>query len=500
MVRRIRICTSCTCRYIATSRRDTSCERCTASQTDKEDTVASFDYGLPGDDEDDDDDQPLANLLCDTVRSVAESSNEKPLLGAVDLPMASSNMHSNPIGNSTAMANGNEEVLLSEEDEGDEENSVDILADLDEPEEPNTSSTATIGQDAGMLSTFRREQEDLHAQSSHTAAATIATPGKNLDLAMCFVCGASLSHIQSGYKGRLQHIKRCSKNRGVSAKDVRAVDDVEEDIRMVPPVLSKQSSGANMRNPYARTNEWHGKGDGVPPRETVSTKAAPTSFDLLMAGAKRASKTEQIKKQRKKSRGGGGSPFRTFNSASCPKYKKIPGTDFVCDGFQYAGPETKNYFLTHFHSDHYGGITKSWTKGIIYCSFATANLVHEQLGVPRDFLHPLPMHIPTVIESCVKPITVTLVDANHCPGAIMFLFEVGKRTILHVGDFRWNLEHMSGQAPLQPFCRIPWTQGTSQRQLDDLFLDTTYCDPKYCLPSQADCIQVCSCIFAEDPG
>ena len=77
---------------------------------------------------------------------------------------------------------------------------------------------------------------------------------------------------------------------------------------------------------------------------------------------------------------------------------------------------TKNYFLSHFHSDHYGGIASSWDAGTIYCSLPTASLVHQQLGVDKKHLHPLPMNTPTVIESRGRAVTVTLLDANHCPG------------------------------------------------------------------------------------
>jgi DNA cross-link repair 1A protein len=73
-------------------------------------------------------------------------------------------------------------------------------------------------------------------------------------------------------------------------------------------------------------------------------------------------------------------------------------------------------------------------------------------------------------------------DANHCPGAVMFLFEVGSRRILHVGDFRWNRDVMMQFAPIREL--------SAQRQrLDELFLDTTYCDEKYSLPTQEDAIR-----------
>lgn len=141
--------------------------------------------------------------------------------------------------------------------------------------------------------------------------------------------------------------------------------------------------------------------------------------------------------------------------------------------------------------DHYGGISSSWHGGTIYCSLPTANLVNSQLGVDRKYLHPLPMMTPTVIESRGKPVTVTLLEANHCPGAVMFLFSVSKRTTLHVGDFRWSREVM-----LQP--SSPLRQIALDRSLDELFLDTTYCDPTKDLPSQADAIQAIVTIFEEE--
>jgi len=132
--------------------------------------------------------------------------------------------------------------------------------------------------------------------------------------------------------------------------------------------------------------------------------------------------------------------------------------------------------LSHFHSDHYGGITRQWNAGVIYCSLPTANLVHQQLGVDRQYLHPLPNNVPTVIHSLGKPVTVTLLDANHCPGAVMFVFQVGSRRILHVGDFRWNKTQMLPHLSNGP-------------RFDDLFLDTTYCNAKYDLPTQEEAIQ-----------
>jgi DNA cross-link repair 1A protein len=112
----------------------------------------------------------------------------------------------------------------------------------------------------------------------------------------------------------------------------------------------------------------------------------------------------------------------------------------------------------------------------------TANLVSQQLGVNRKFLHPIPLLTPIVIESRGKPVTVTAIDANHCPGAVMLLFQVGTRNVLHVGDFRWNRRIMQKCSQLNPFF-------SGQSSLDCIYLDTTYCDEKYALPTQDEAIR-----------
>lgn len=101
------------------------------------------------------------------------------------------------------------------------------------------------------------------------------------------------------------------------------------------------------------------------------------------------------------------------------------------------------------------------------------------------------MNTKVVLESKEKPVHVTLLDANHCPGAVMLLFEVGKRTILHVGDFRWNRNLMMQHEQLRRFA-------SEQAILDAIFLDTTYCKPEYTLPSQEETIEAILNIFRDE--
>lgn len=96
------------------------------------------------------------------------------------------------------------------------------------------------------------------------------------------------------------------------------------------------------------------------------------------------------------------------------------------------------------------------------------------------------MHTKTIVDANGRPISVTLLDANHCPGAVMFLFELSNgKQILHVGDFRWDRDAMLGQPQLRQF----WQEGSNSMRLDDLYLDTTYCNEKYAtMPSQKQAI------------
>ena len=88
------------------------------------------------------------------------------------------------------------------------------------------------------------------------------------------------------------------------------------------------------------------------------------------------------------------------------------------------------------------------------------NIAHTGIFV----LIVLPMDNPTEVDGAL----VTPIDANHCPGAVLLLFQLrGGRTVLHTGDFRYDPATMS---------RHPSLLGlrASGHALDLLYLDTTY--------------------------
>lgn len=165
-------------------------------------------------------------------------------------------------------------------------------------------------------------------------------------------------------------------------------------------------------------------------------------------------------------------PFKR-KRAGCPDYKFISGTSLTMDAFNYGIIHgCDGYFLSHFHSDHYNGLTKNFNQKL-FCSSVTANLVMEQIGVAPEFIHVLNLEERIKIQNNIY---VTLIDANHCPGACIFLFEIlgennSKKRILHTGDFRATTKHIN-----HPLLRAS--------SLDILYLDTTYLDPKHTFPSQ----------------
>ncbi|CAF0996744.1 unnamed protein product [Adineta steineri] len=158
---------------------------------------------------------------------------------------------------------------------------------------------------------------------------------------------------------------------------------------------------------------------------------------------------------------------------TCPFYKKIPGTTFCVDAFNFGNIEgIQAYFLSHFHSDHYGGLNKKFSN-MLYSNQITCNLCKSQLGVRPENMTILPMNVFTNIHG----IDVALIDANHCPGSNMFLFRFPNgKLILHTGDFRAASDILKHPL-LQP------------NQIDTIYLDTTYCDSHYRFPPQDEVIE-----------
>lgn len=165
-------------------------------------------------------------------------------------------------------------------------------------------------------------------------------------------------------------------------------------------------------------------------------------------------------------------------------------------------------FLSHVHSDHLLGL-ESLKSPFVYCSPATRELLLRLEKYPhrmnfskgilecrkqtykhlQTLLKTIPIEEPTKIElSPGNDIQVTLFDANHCIGAVMFLIEGQRNAVLYTGDIRseaWWVNSLIRSPTL-----IPYTLGN--RRLDMLYLDTTFAQRESSLrdfPSKAEGIR-----------
>ena len=182
---------------------------------------------------------------------------------------------------------------------------------------------------------------------------------------------------------------------------------------------------------------------------------------------------------------------------TCPFYKILPGFSICVDAFRYGAVEgCQAYFLSHFHSDHYIGLTANWSHGPIYCSRVTANLVRNQLRVEPKYVVDLEWEQKSEVPG-TNGVMVTMLPANHCPGSSLFLFEkvIGvkpqSQRVLHCGDFRACRAHI--EHPLLRPDIIDMVSGeTKEQKIDVCYLDTTYLNPRYAFPTQEDVINACA--------
>ncbi|KAK7716268.1 hypothetical protein SLS64_003420 [Diaporthe eres] len=152
-------------------------------------------------------------------------------------------------------------------------------------------------------------------------------------------------------------------------------------------------------------------------------------------------------------------------------------------------------FLSHIHSDHIAGLD-TFKGRLVYCSAATramllklqrkASRINFAQGIleaeeityrhQRNRLKALPLNTPTDVELAPNiTVRVTLFDANHCPGAVMFLFEGDGKAVLYTGDIRSETWHVD--ALLRNPCMVEYSIDRDSRRLktlDKIYLDTSF--------------------------
>ena len=155
----------------------------------------------------------------------------------------------------------------------------------------------------------------------------------------------------------------------------------------------------------------------------------------------------------------------------------------------------------------------------IYCSPATRDILlklekyHDRMNYAtgiieqrkqtyqhlKNLLIAIPLETPTVIElSPGNKVRVTLFDANHCVGAVMFLIESGSssgKAVLYTGDIRSELWWVDALKRNPIMLQYVSNDGMYMGQrLENIYLDTTFvvsgrAEPLRYFPSKADGIK-----------
>ncbi|CAG9538845.1 unnamed protein product [Cercopithifilaria johnstoni] len=152
------------------------------------------------------------------------------------------------------------------------------------------------------------------------------------------------------------------------------------------------------------------------------------------------------------------------------------------------------YFLTHAHSDHYGALDNKWNNGTIYCSPITAHVLpivtqrprSKRGGIQSHLIHALDLNIWHYMDG----FSVMLLDANHVPGSVMFLFEgdrISNGRILFTGDFRADVRFYQNVFAISVL---------QEMSLNTIYLDTTYinCTREEFPSREASSAEICSVV------
>jgi mRNA degradation ribonuclease J1/J2 len=107
----------------------------------------------------------------------------------------------------------------------------------------------------------------------------------------------------------------------------------------------------------------------------------------------------------------------------------------------------------------------------VHCSAVTAQLLRIRTQCPQRVLAEHEIGDTFVLAG--GDVSVTLLDANHCPGAAMALFELESHTVLYTGDFRFHPKMMAQPSIARIVGRI-----------DLVVFDSTFCNPVLKFPKK----------------
>ena len=188
----------------------------------------------------------------------------------------------------------------------------------------------------------------------------------------------------------------------------------------------------------------------------------------------------------------------------------LTNTNIMVDDFDYCKGYPKGvfvHFLTHFHQDHWEGMSPLWDYGPIYCSEITKKLILNKFPKIQN-LTALEMdtkHTIVINKDTGLTVDVYLFDAFHIPGSVMYLFQGFMGTILHTGDFRFHPDMIALNPLLFPK-ELRAVEGKPDRterisiHVDEMIFDNTYCDPMHDFPREEVALNMMIDIIEKNRG
>lgn len=357
------------------------------------------------------------------------------------------------------------------------------------------------------------KHDDVISMEVDDTTTTIIQPSDTYshDTVLCPICNETLNHLD--IRQRTDHVDTCLVRVTFVEKSPETTIKKEIIPKVVPPQERsklKSLSSLDTKQP-----------------EKKKRKLDPNDPKLKYVNGETETNKEQkaikpptnIKATNKK-------PMPNLKIMSFPVLKDDAlAYKIAVDAFSFAPhPEIDQYFLTHFHADHYGGISKKWAyervfglddmdyyneskyQRIIYCTGITGRLLTLRFSIDPRFIKELELDTRYKIKSYINDeenniddfgvesndetpgLYVIPICANHCPGAAIFLFEsIGLQNqihrIIHCGDFRVNRDILDNPT-LRQFSLNKKDTLTGVLMIDKVYLDTTYMSPRHNLPKQ----------------
>ncbi|KAI9687178.1 MAG: hypothetical protein M1820_010515 [Bogoriella megaspora] len=340
-----------------------------------------------------------------------------------------------------------------------------------------------LGGEEYMERRYLEEQRILELEEGGTPDANIsANVIAQPSTPKCPICGISMKGVSD--QDAMVHVNHCLDGNPTPLPTDDSLPSALEEVKAEP-----DTSAAKFKRPVRAAKP----GQENPFQFGEAHGGSSSAFSKLMSGHAEDAAWATAAAAEHASRG------KPAYQRTCPFYKILPGLSICVDAFRYGAVQgCQAYFLSHFHSDHYIGLTSNWCHGPIYCSKVTGNLVRQQLRVDPRWVVDLEFEEKREVPR-TNGVAVTMIPANHCPGSSLFLFEkiIGKgknpkvQRILHCGDFRACRAHID-HSLLSPDVMDTVTGKSRQQKIDVCYLDTTYLNPKYAFPSQAEVIKACA--------